>query len=88
MTPKYESGSRVRIRIAEWSRGPYSDLWKYENETGEIVGSSQVVAFYVRPWAIDVNDIAHVLQVYRVHLDTGFEIDQVIEDCLERFNGS
>lgn len=43
---KYNSGARVRIKGEDLLRlSPLSDIWKYENLTGQIVSSSAGLVF-------------------------------------------
>jgi len=89
MVAKYPSGTKVRIKVVESvRRSPYSDIWKYENLTGEIVSSNATVGYLVHVWDLDWHRSAQIIQAYRVHLDVGIEIDNVTEDCLEVLKGS
>jgi len=84
MVAKYSSGTKVRIKVVEaLRRSPYSDIWKYDNLTGQIVGSNATVGYLVHVWDLDWHRPAQVIQAYRVHLDVGVEIDNVVEECLE-----
>jgi hypothetical protein len=68
-------------------RGPYSDVVKYRDFTGEVVASTEVISFMMNPGRWRAEDTVQLLQVYRVRLDTGPELDYVIEDCLQVVEG-
>jgi hypothetical protein len=56
--------------------------------TGEIVSSASVAAYLVRPWAVESIGAVQILQVYKVRLDIGIEVDGVIEESLESLGPS
>ena len=80
---KYQCGSKVRVRATRSFRDPYSSIWQYENLTGEVVSSASVPAYLVKPWAVESTGAVQILQVYKVRLDMGIEVDGVIEESLE-----
>ena len=80
---KFRGGTRVRIKVGNWLRpSPYSEVWKYDNLTGEIVNSEAVIGYFVQTLG-DANEPFQLIQAYKVRLDVGIEVDYVIEDCLE-----
>ena len=80
---KYQGGTRVRIRGGNWlCLSPHSDIWKYDNLTGEVANSEAVVGPLARTLG-DANEALQFVHLYRVRLDVGVEVDQVTEDCLE-----
>jgi len=85
MAAKYFSGARVRIRDAQRGVGALSDVRRYRDQIGQIIGSTALIAFAARPWTEETSVAVHLLQVYKVRLDVGIEIDYVTEDCLEVF---
>jgi hypothetical protein len=62
---------------------PYSNIWQYANLTGEVVSSESVPAYLIRTWAIEAIGAVQMLQVYTVRLETGVEVEGVIEESLE-----
>ncbi len=82
MLGEYQPGMKVRIRTPEWFRRTYSDIWQYENLTGEIRGST-LLAAWLRPWAVAPGEPPRFVRAYKVHLDLGLTVDQIREDCLE-----
>ena len=88
MSAIFSRGTRVRIRIEDGFRGPYSDVWQYQNLTGEIVESAPLAAFIAGAWARDFGGPMRTLQAYRVRLDNGVEIAYVIEECLQSIEDS
>ena len=88
MVAKYHSGVRVRIKDVRRVRGPFSDVRQYQDQTGEIIESTALVAYLARPWADEASSPTQLLHVYKVRLDAGIEIDYVIEECLEASENS
>ena len=82
MLGEYPPGTKVRIRAPEWFRRTYSDIWQYENLTGEIK-SSTLLAAWLRPWSVAPGEPPHFVRAYDVHLDLGLTVELVREDCLE-----
>jgi hypothetical protein len=80
---KYPSGTKVRIKAGRGFHEPYSDIWQYENLTGEIVNSTGVAWNQIRSWERDSHAPSEVVQAYKIHMDNGIEADNVIEECLE-----
>jgi hypothetical protein len=82
MLGEYLPGTKVRIRSPEWFRRTYSDIWQYENLTGEIKGST-LLAAWLRPWAAAPEEPPRFVRAYNVQLDLGLTADFVREDCIE-----
>ena len=85
---KFAVGTKVRIRAGRMGRQGFSDIWRYENLTGEVVSSTPVVGYVVRYWTVDVSGPAEPLQAYRVRLQEGTELLDLLEDCLEAIETS
>lgn len=85
---RYANGTRVRVRVVPLSRDPYSDVWLYENVEGRVLNSNTVSAFQSRMCTVDAGPPHQILvNEYSVLLDTGIEINQIPEECLEELMG-
>jgi hypothetical protein len=52
MKPKYLPGNKVRIRCQDFlGRILDPEIGQYENMTGEVVGSTNIVGFIGEPWS-------------------------------------
>jgi ribosomal protein L21E len=84
MARNYSVGTKVRISVGgNAHHGWYSHLRSYEGMTGEVLSSVETVAYVLRPWGGDADAPAQVMRAYRVHLDSGPEIEFVSGDYLE-----
>lgn len=85
MRPRYSVGSKVRIR----SKGPFSSILdskirQYENMTGEIVDSTNVVAFIGSSWANPKDSSERVtIFHYTVRINDNITLHDVFEEFLE-----
>ena len=83
---KYSDGAKVRVKAGGRIRDPYSDIWQYENLTGEIVSSTTVIWQHTRSWERESDSPPELVRVYKIHLDIGIVADNVVEDRLEAWN--
>ncbi len=85
---RFAKGTRVRVRSVGWLESAYSTTWRYQNMTGEIADSFAVAGYLVRSWWVDNETPLETIHLYRVHLDSGAEVEYLTEDCLERLAGT
>lgn len=83
MKAKFAVGTKVRIRVGHRGLYAFSDLSRYDNLTGEVISSMPVVAYVMRSWRMDEQGVAESIQCYRVRLQEGIELTDLLEDCLE-----
>jgi hypothetical protein len=85
MGPKYIAGNKVRIKSQDLiGRVLDANISQYENMTGEIIESTNIVAFIVEPWAKPGGTGERVtVYYYTVKIDEETTLNDVLEDCLE-----
>jgi hypothetical protein len=81
---RYSVGTKVRIKAGQWGRHAHSDVWKYENRIGEIVGSTFLIGYVIRYWERGEEGQAESILTYTVRLQEGTEIENLLEDSLQR----
>ncbi len=85
MEPKYSAGTRVRIRAHDYL-GRVSDpkIQNYENMTGEIIESTNIVAFIAEPWARIRGTTTRIsIYHYTVKINEQIILHDISEYCLE-----
>ncbi len=85
MGPKYITGAKVRIK-AHNILGAILDpkIQQYENMTGEILESVNIVAFLTDPWdKIRGTGERITIYHYTVRINEQITLHDVAEDCLE-----
>ncbi len=85
MGPKYAKGTRVRIKAHDLLGSILDpDIKKFENMTGEILDSVNIVAFIRDPWAqIEGTDKRITIYHYTVRINEQITLYDVSEDCIE-----
>ena len=86
MRPKYSKGNKVRIKPHDFlGRILDPDIQLYENMSGEIIESTNVVAFIREPWA-NPEDSTQTVTVYHytVRINDEITLRDVLEEYLEK----
>ncbi|MFH1031823.1 MAG: hypothetical protein V1767_04605 [Chloroflexota bacterium] len=85
VTPKFSDGTKVRIKTKD-TRGQlvYREFERYENQSGVILNSKSVVAYYLRPSTESIIDRVTTLRMYSVKLEEGITIHNLTEYLLEQ----
>ena len=85
MRPKYFVGVKVRIKSCS-VRGTLLDpaISQYDNMVGEIIESTNIVAFIVEPWAnLEGTGGRVTVYHYKVRINSEITLPDVMEECLE-----
>ena len=86
MEPKYFQGTKVRIKTIDFiGRVLDPKIRQYENMVGEIIESTNIVAFIEEPWS-NLKDSHERVTIYHYTVKINDEIilHDVLENCLER----
>jgi hypothetical protein len=85
--PRFADGTKVRIRTRDvGGLVTYRELERYQNLTGVVLSSKEVVAYVLRPITIiekTHSDQATTLYVYTVKLEEGLTLYNLTEHSLE-----
>jgi hypothetical protein len=86
MKPKYLAGSKVRIKSHDFlGRILDPNIHLYENMSGEIIESINIVGFIREPWAkLKDRDERVTIYHYTVKINDQVTLHDVLEDCLEK----
>ena len=86
MAPKYSIGSKVRIKSHDLlGRSLDPKIHLYENMSGEIIESANIVAFIREPWSNLKESSARItIYHYTIRINEQVTLYDVIEDCLEK----
>lgn len=86
MKPKYSAGNKVRIKSQDFlGRILDPNIHLYENMSGEIIESTNIVAFIGEPWAnLKESGERFTIYHYSVRINDQVTLHDVLEDCLEK----
>ena len=88
MGPKYTAGTKVRIKAHDFLGMVLdSEIQRYENMTGEILDSINIVGFISEPWA-KIGGTGKRISIYHytIKIDDQIILHDVSEDFLEIMN--
>ena len=84
MLAKYSEGAKVKIKVRYFIRQVwFTDLRKYENMTGTVLGSKDVVAYMLRQITTSSGSIATTIPMYSIEMEDGTMLDDVADYYLE-----
>lgn len=85
MRAKYSAGNRVRIKSPDFpERILDPKILQYENMIGEIIDSTNIVAFIGEPsWKLKDSGERITIYHYTVRINDQITLHDVLEDCLE-----
>ena len=86
MNPKYSAGSKVRIKSQDLlGRNLDRNIHLYENMSGEVIESINIVGFMIEPWAnLKDQDEQVTIYHYTVRINDEVTLHDVLEECLEK----
>ncbi len=85
MGPKYSAGNKVRIKSHNFfGKSLDPTIHMYENMVGEIIESTNIVAFIREPWA-NLKDSGERITIYHytVKINDQTILHDVLEECPE-----
>jgi hypothetical protein len=86
MQPKYDAGTRVRVRVGKQAEViGYADLRRFDNATGTVVDCRTVVAYPLYPAGLEDASVSPNirLHVYTVEVEGGILLSGIVEESLE-----
>jgi len=84
MLAKYSEGAKVKIKARYFIRQVwFTDLIKYENMTGTVLGSKDVVAYMLQQISASGGNIATTIPMYSIEMEDGTMLYDVADYYLE-----
>ncbi len=86
MQPRYNKGTKVRLRMAD--RAGYAEsphLKRYDNATGTVVDCQTVVAFSASSTRLETGSAGPDMRIfmYTIEVEGGVQLAGLVEDYLE-----